>query len=326
MSRAKFVDWRAITPSPIVLVVGSEEYFSQSAIRNLKNRLKQTEASLEIYEIESSEYQSGDLLNMASPSLFSDPKLIVFNAMERSADALIEDAKSLQIEDLIETTIVFQHSGTSTKAKALLDYLRGLSGVIEVNCAKLQKDAEKIAFIQTQFTSNNRKVTNTAAKAILDAFGTDTAEMAAACDQLLADSTETIDEDIVDKYFGGRVETTGYKIFDVAIENRGGDALLLLRHALQTGQDLVPLVSAFGIKIRQLARLHSDPKATMESVGMADWVFRKVKKQASAWDDDALSKALLLLADADAAAKGAEREPEYRLEQLILYIANRGRA
>ena len=73
MGKARIIEWRKAVPSPLILVFGSEEYFSSSAIRRIRDQLRSNEPSLEIYEVEASEYNSGDLVNMISPSLFSDP-------------------------------------------------------------------------------------------------------------------------------------------------------------------------------------------------------------------------------------------------------------
>lgn len=326
MGKARIIEWRKASPSPLILVFGSEEYFSSSAIRRIRDQLKASEPGLEIYQVEASEYVSGDLLNMVSPSLFSDPKLVIINGVERCTDALIEDGKALSVDDLVDVTLVLQHSGTSTRGKALLDVIRVNDAAVEIACAKLQ-DKEKPAFVQAHFMEAGRKYTQSAVRALVDAFGNDIPELAASCDQLLADSAEQIDEALVDRYFGGRVEATAFNVFDKAIEGRGGEALVLLRHALQTGDDPIRIIGGIASGLKRMATIMHDPRATGATVGVSDWVFNnKIKKTITGWDDDGMIRALQALADADAAAKGAERQPEYRLEQLILLISNRGRA
>ena len=326
MSKARIIEWRRVKPEPILLVFGSEEFFYNSAIRRVKEQLRSSDPSVEIFEVEASEYNAGDLLNMVSPSLFSDPKLVIISGVERCTDALIEDGKYLLVDDLVETTVIFQHSGTSTRGKALLDRLRSDEKVVEISCAKISKDAEKSAFVQAQITEAGRKFTQTAVRALVDAFGQDIPELAAACDQLISDSSEQIDEALVDKYFGGRIEAKAFRVFDVANSGRTGEALVLLRHALQTGEEPIKIIAGFAAQLRQMAQLLNEPRATPASVGMDSWRFNLTKKALNGWDDEGLIKTLQLVADADAAAKGAERQPEYRLEQLLVSISNRGRS
>jgi len=325
VSKAKFVDWRKVKPSPLILVFGSEEYLFSSAIRRIKDQIRHSEDSVEIYEIEASDYVGGDLQNMVSPSLFSEPKLVIITGVERCTDALIEDGKTLDVSELVDVSIVFQHSGTSTRGKALLESIRGNEKAVEVACAKLTKDTEKVSFVQAHFTEANRKFTQSAVKALVEAFGNNLLELAAACDQLLSDSADQIDEELVDRYFGGRVEADAYKILNAALEGKSGEALLLLRHALQTGQDLIYMLGAFARKIREMCQIAGDPTLTASTLGMHPFAFSQTKKVASSWSDEGLAKALQAVADADAAAKGAERQPEYRMEQLILLIAHRGK-
>ncbi len=324
VGKAKIIEWRRASPSPLILVFGSEEYFSASAIRRIRDSLRLNEPSLEIYEVEASEYVAGDLVNMISPSLFSDPKLVIIRGVERASDALIEEAKGLEVADLGDATVIFQHAGTSTRGKALLDSIRNNDEAVEIACAKIT-DKEKAAFVQAHFTEAGRKYSQSAVRALVDAFGQDIPELAAACDQLLADSAEQIDETLVDRYFGGRIEATAFNVFDKAVEGHAGEALVLLRHALQTGDDPIKLIAGMASGLKRMATILNDPRASASSLGVGDWVFNKIRKSTNGWDDDGMIRAIQLLADADAAAKGAERQPEYRLEQLVVLIANRGR-
>ncbi|MEN9993327.1 MAG: hypothetical protein RLY83_897 [Actinomycetota bacterium] len=325
MGKARIIEWRKAAASPLILVFGSEEYFYSSAIRRIRDELKNSQAGLEIYEVEASEYNAGDLINMISPSLFSDPKLVIIQGVERATDALIEDGKTLDVNDLVDTTVIFQHAGTSTRGKALLDAIRGNDQAVEIACAKIA-DKDKPSFVQSHFLEAGRKYTQSAIRGLVDAFGNDISELAAACDQLLADSAEQIDEELVNRYFGGRIEATSFNVFDKAVDGHAGEALVLLRHALQTGDDPIRLISGIASSVKRMATILNDPRANAASLGLTDWVFNRIRKSTNGWDDDGMIRVLQLIADADAAAKGAERQPEYRLEQLIIAIANRGRA
>ena len=325
MGKARIIEWRKSVASPLILVFGSEEYFYSTAIRRIRDELKNSQAGLEIYEVEASDYNAGDLINMISPSLFSDPKLVVIHGVERATDALIEDGKLLDVNDLVDTTVIFQHAGTSTRGKALLDAIRGNDQAVEIACAKIA-DKDKPGFVQSHFLEAGRKYTQSAIRGLVDAFGNDISELAAACDQLLADSAEQIDEELVNRYFGGRIEATSFNVFDKAVDGHAGEALVLLRHALQTGDDPIRLISGIASSVKRMATILNDPRANAASLGLTDWVFNRIRKSTNGWDDDGMIRVLQLIADADAAAKGAERQPEYRLEQLIIAIANRGRA
>ena len=59
----------------------------------------------------------------------------------------------------------------------------------------------------------------------------------------------------MERYYGGRVETSAFTVADTAIAGRYGEALIALRHALASGADPVPLVAAVASKLRTMARV-----------------------------------------------------------------------
>ena len=325
MSSAKKVDWRKAHPAPVMLLFGSEPYFSGQVAKSIRNQLRQKHQELEINEVDASEYVSGMLLNLASPSLFAEPRLIVVENVERCTDAFIEDGKSYVANPAADTYLLLKHSGATVRGKALLDVIRAEPTAVEVDCSKIDKDPDRVRFVQLQFTEDQRKITDQAVRALVDAFSGDIAELASACSQLLVDSAESITEEIVDRYFGGRVQTSTFKIADMALAGRQGEALALLGHGFNTGLDPVPVVAAIASKVRLMARIHSDRSATPSSVGIESWKLARVRTDVQGWSDEALGGALQLIAQADAAAKGAERDPQYRIERLVTYLATKGK-
>ncbi len=324
MTKAKQMDWRTASPHPVVFVSGPEEYFASRSIRSLREQLKQLDSALEIHEIEAADYQAGQLLNLTSPSLFAEPRLLIVSGVERCSDDLITDGLDYIANPTSDTTVILRHTGSSVRGKKLVDAIRVNPNCAEISCIAIKGDSEKLAFIQGEFSHAGRKVTQGAAKALLDAFSDDIAELAGACQQLLQDSAETITEDIVDRYYGGRVETNAFKVLDAALAGQTGTALGLLRHALSTGADPVPLVAGIAMKIRQLAKIYGNRNASAAAVGMAPWQMDRAKKDLQGWSEDGLALVVQRLADADAAAKGAERDPVFTLEKLVTLISEKG--
>jgi DNA polymerase-3 subunit delta len=324
MSKARLVDWRAVTAEPVVLISGAEDFFASSSIREIREQLKRVDEALEIHEIEANEYASGQLLNLTSPSLFAEPRLIIIRSVERCSDELIEDVISYLEEPTSDTCVVLRHNSSSVRGKKMLDAIRLREFAIEVSCLPITKDAERLAFVQAEFARADRKITQGAARALLEAFAGDIAELASACDQLLQDSAESITEQIVERYYGGRVETNAFKVVDSALAGRSSESLALLRHALSSGADPVPIVAAVSMKIRQLAKIYGNRSASAQSLGMAPWQVDKARKDVSGWSEEGLARTIQVLADTDAAVKGAERDPVYSLEKLVHLIAKKG--
>jgi DNA polymerase-3 subunit delta len=250
--------------------------------------------------------------------------LVIIRGVEKCSDDLITDGLEYLLNPTDDTTVILRHNGSSVRGKKLVEAIRESEGAVEIACADIKKDSDRQAFVIAEFSHEGRKISPGAVRALLDAFADDTAELAAACNQLLLDSAEAITEEIVDRYYGGRVETNAFKVADAALAGRTGEAMALLRHALATGADPVPLVAAISMKIRQMAKIFGNRSASAASLGMAPWQLDRARKDLTGWSDDGLAAAIQAMASADAAAKGAERDPIYSLEKLVTLISNKG--
>ncbi len=310
--------------SPITLVFGSEEFLANRYFRDFKHLLASQVENYEIHEVEANEYSSGLLNSLASPSLFAEPRLILIRAAERCTDEFIVDCLEYLANPEDGVYLIIRHNGSSVRGKKLLDELRQLGH--EVLAQPITKDSDRAQFVIAEFKRMEKQISQGAVRALQDAFSDDLAELAAACEQLAQDAAENITEELVDSYFGGRVETNAFKVIDAALAGKAGEALGLLRHALATGVDPVPLVAAFSMKIRQLAKLYGNRSASPQSLGMAPWQLDCARKDLAGWDESGLVKVISHLVLADAAAKGSSRDPEYVLENLIRLIAEKGTA
>jgi DNA polymerase-3 subunit delta len=321
--------WDAIRPASVVLVSGPEDFLADRAIRQLRDTLRAEDPSLEVSDIEADAYGPGELITLASPSLFGEPRLIRADTVEKCTDAFITETLAYLESPADDTYLVLRHGG-GVRGKKLLDAIRGgLGGGIEVICADLKKDTDKFDFAAAEFSSAGRRITSGALRALTVAFADDLAELAAACQQLLADSAEEITEATVEKYYSGRVETNAFRVADIAIAGRHGEALILLRHALASGADPVPIVAAFASKFRTMAKISGSRGSSgqlAQQFGLAPWQVDRARRDLQGWNDAGLGRAIELLADTDAQVKGGGRDPVYALERMIGIVSARGTA
>jgi DNA polymerase-3 subunit delta len=321
------LDWRRVRPAPVILISGTEGFLADRALRLLRDTLKAEDPSLEINDLEADGYVPGELLTLASPSLFNDPRLIRVENVEKCTDAFLTETLSYLEQPADDTYLVLRHAG-GVRGKKLLDAIRrGLGGGIEVVCAELKKDTDKLDFAAAEFSSVNRRVTASALRALVSAFSDDLAELASACQQLLEDSSEEITEVTVEKYYSGRVETNAFRVADAAIAGRHGEALVLLRHALSSGADPVPMVAAFASKLRTMAKLSGVRGSSMQlaqQYGLAPWQVDRAKRDLQGWSDAGLGRSIELIAETDAQVKGAGRDPVFALERMVGVISRRG--
>ncbi|MGV8912908.1 MAG: DNA polymerase III subunit delta [Rhodoglobus sp.] len=319
--------WNNVRPAPIVLVSGTEGFLADRAIRLLRDTLKVEDPSLEVSDLEADQYSPGELISLASPSLFSEPRMIRITNVEKCSDAFITETLKYLDAPAEDTYVVLRHAG-GVRGKKLLDAIRGgTGGGIEVVCVDLKKDTEKYEFAAAEFATKRRRVTPGALRTLVSAFSADLAELAAACQQLIADDADEINESTVARYYSGRVETSAFKVADSAIAGRSGEALVLLRHALASGADPVPIVAAFASKLRTMAKLSGGSMSSGQAAktfGMAPWQADRAMKDLRGWSDAGLGSAIEAIADTDAQVKGLGRDPVFALERMISVVSARG--
>ena len=325
--RTKSADntWRTVTVAPLIFVQGSEEYIHTRVAESIKAQLKQAEPDTEIHHRSAAEYQAGELQVLASPSLFGEKKLLIFDEMHKMSDAFITDGLEYIKQANADITFLGLHGG-GTRGKRLLDALKKAGIFIEAK--PIKSDRDRLEFLQAEFRSARRKIEAEALRALADAIGDNLGELAAAAHQLVADTEGTITEPVVEKYYGGRVQATAFKVADAALEGHLGPAIALLRHAFATGVQPVAVSASFALKARQVARIVDAkiPQGQLASVlGMAPWQVQRVTATARHWTPVNIAGAVELIARADAEAKGQARDAEFAVERMVTKVATLAR-
>ncbi|WP_460462002.1 DNA polymerase III subunit delta [Arthrobacter pigmenti] len=316
------VFWRDVEPAPIVLITGPEDFLAFRAMERIRNLLRQREPDLERTSLDASEYASGQLELAASPSLFGEAKLIEVTGLSTMNEDFLNDTVAYLSAMAPDVTVVMHHGG-GARGKKLLDAVKA-GGAPVVDCQPLKKDSEKVDFVNREFRDARRSIEPGGAQALVAAVGSSLSELAAACSQLLSDTEGPVGPDVIERYYGGRVEATAFKVADAALAGRGAFALSTLRHALATGVDPVPLVAALAMKLRTVAKVAGSRGSSAQlarEFGMAPWQIDNARRDSAGWTPDALIRAVKITADADEQVKGAARDPVYALERAVTIVA-----
>lgn len=321
------ISWRAPQPAPIVLISGPEEVCAERATAGIRAFLRAEDESLEVSDLRADDYASGNLLALTSPSLFGEPRLVRVSGVEKCSDAFLTEAISYLANPQDGATVILRHTGSSVRGKKLLDAIRsGTGGGIEIACPAVKRDSDRFDFAAGEFQAARKRIAPVALRALVSAFADDLTELAAACQQLIGDVPGDITEQTVERYYGGRVETSAFTVADTAIAGRYGDALVALRHALASGADPVPLVAAIASKLRAMARVagtRESSAALAARLGMKDWQIDRARRDLTGWNEASLGMAIQAAARADAEVKGASRDPVFAVERLVTVIATR---
>ena len=314
--------WHKAKPAPVVLVFGPEDVLGARAIELISHAMRDSGAAPAVTRLEAGAYRSGDLIAATSPSLFAEPGLVVVEGAESMGDAFLPDALAYVATPDPEVVVIIRHRG-GVKGKRLLDALR--STAVEYTCPAVTKDADLTSFVAGEFLRANRRISAAAVRTLVDSVGADVAELAAASAQLMSDVDGDIADDAVTRYYGTRVNATGYAVADAAIDGDSARAVSLARHAIETGTDPVPLIAALASKLRTLVKVgaaRGRGGMSPGELGLAPWQIDRARKDLAKWDANRLAVAIEAVAQADADVKGASRAPAFALERAVRTIAD----
>lgn len=308
---------------PLVLITGPEQILAERAATSTIALVRESDPNVELVRIEAASYERGDLQLHTSPSLFGDSKIVLVRDLDEGREELIADLVDVITAGSPDATLIVAHKG-GVRGKKALDALKK-HGARVIEAPAIKSDRDKSAFVTNEFRSAGRKVAPDAVRALLEAVGKDMRELASACKQLVDDTEGMVTAEVVQRYHGGKVEATGFRVADAAISGNLPEALRLVRHALASGLDPVPIVAVLASQLRQIARVatagRGSAAALATQLGMAPWQVDRARRDANGWDGNRLGSAIQAVAAADFDVKGGGRDPVYALERAIIAIS-----
>jgi DNA polymerase III subunit delta len=315
-------------PPPVTLVTGPEELLVDRAVAATVGLARAVDPDADLRRMPASEVEPARWRELTSPSLFGESTVLVIeNAHELGPEAATAVAAYVR-DPADHVVLVLVHSGASNRAKAVLEACRATK-VAEVTCPKVTKVGERVEFVRAESRAAGRAFNNDAARALVDAVGSDLRELSAACSQLISDTEGPVTPEVVTRYYDGRAEVTSFQVADLAMEGRTSDALKQLRFALGCGVAPVLVTSALAQGLRSIGRVASAPRGARAAdlardLGMPPWKVDVVRRQMGGWNADALAEAIAAVAVADGAVKGAggAADPGYALEKAVVSVCH----
>ncbi len=319
--------WDKVSLVPLTLVKGTEGVFADKAVARIIELARIADPEVEITRLDAANYEASSLGYLASPSLFGEARAIIAEQGENMNDAFLADALEYLAAPATDVWFVLRHGG-GVRGKKLLDEFTKRGEVVV--CDPLKRDADKQSFVLAELRRHGRNTEKAAVETLIDALGSDLRELDAAIRQLVSDTEGNVTLDVVNRYYGGRMEATGFAVADAAIAGNTQEAVSLARFALASGTSPVPLVAALAAKLRLLVKVGAarGRGATAASLGIAPWQFDRAQRELRGWTPEALAESITAVATCDAEVKGGSRDPEYAVERALLIVAaarNRGR-
>jgi DNA polymerase-3 subunit delta len=308
---------------PVTLVLGEEEFLVDRAVRDIVAAVREAAPGGDVHDLGASELGPGELDSLTSPSLFGGGCVLVIRSAQNAGKEVGAELVRYAGNPAPDVVLVLTHAG-GAKGKELVAGAKA-AGARMIECPKVTRFTERLDFIRAEFRRAGRRADDGAARALLDAVGSDLRELAAACDQLAADTDGVIDETVVARYYRGRAEATGFTVADRAVEGHLAQALEQLRWALATGVSPVLICSALAQGVRLLGRVGAAPRgasstALAAEVGAPPWKIDRVRQQLRGWHPNGIARALHAVAEADAQVKGEATSAAYALERAVRRI------
>lgn len=277
----------------------------------------------EVHETSGAELTPDLLAEVASPSLFAEPRVLVVRALQDLAKDVTESVVALVEDEEADLAVVGVHAG-GAKGKAVLEALKGVGATV-IAVPKITSVRDREQFVADEVKQAGGRIDREAAVDLVAAIGTDLRELATGCAQLVADVGKTIGVGDVATYYRGRAESSGFTVADRAVEGNAAAAIETLRWAFATGLDPILVSSSLAANLRLIAQVaaagHGSPEAVAGRLGLPVWKVRRAQDWLRHWRPDALARAVRAVAVADADLKGAGDDAAYAVERAVLIVA-----
>lgn len=304
------------------LIYGDDEFLSERARLDITRNLQEAAGQAEVTRVRTAELTSGELTQLTSPSLFDENRIIICEHAEEAGKDAIEGLLAQVVNLPAGVAFIVMHSGGARNREAMKK-LRKIATVHETFALKPQ---ERSRWVSQEFQRHQVRPTPDVVNLVLELVGSDLRELAAAIDQLVADTGGNVTTQAVRTYYEGVAEVSGFDIADLAVAGQTRKAVASTRRALQLGIAPNALAATLSRKMRSVARLYDhrgrvDAAGLARELGMPPFAVQKSVTVARQWNARAVSEAVIVLSDLEAGLRGVGKDPEYAIEYAVRRIS-----
>ncbi|QNH95742.1 DNA polymerase III subunit delta [Corynebacterium anserum] len=311
-------------PAPVNLIVGADEFLAErrrgALVRAARRNAGNPELPVEMHK--ASDLSAPEIIELLSPSLFADHRIIVVWGVEDVAKDIVEAIESTIVDPAPGVVLILQHTGKG-RNKRLVQAWPKLGA--QVNSAAELKGRELLSFVESEFRSKKVRVSPDVTQFLVEVVGSDLRELSSAISQLVADTNGAVTVDAVKQYYSGKAEVSGFDVAEYAVSGRTTDAVASARRAIQLGVPPVLLASALSSMVADIAKVAEnrriDPRRNAGEFGMPPWKLEKTLRLARAWSPAAVAQGVQVVAKLDAGVKGQAADVDYAVEEAVRAIA-----
>lgn len=311
-------------PAPVNLVVGADEFLAERRRIAVVNAARRSAGNpdLPVEMHKASELSTPEIIELLSPSLFADDRIIVVWGIEDVAKEIVDAIESSIKDPAPGVVLILQHTGKGRNKKLVQSWPK--LGA-QVHSAAELKGRELAGFVDSEFRAKKVRVSPEVTQLMVDVVGSDLRELASAVSQLVADTNGNVTVEAVKKYYSGKAEVSGFDVAEFAVTGRTTEAVASARRALQLGVSPVLLASALSGMVADIAKVAEnrriDPRRQAGEFGMPPWKLEKTLRLARAWSPSAVAQGVQIVAKLDAGVKGHAADVDYAVEDAVRSIA-----
>ncbi len=287
--------------APVRLVWGEDAFLVREAALAAFGDLRPT-------EVDADEWQGGELQNLATPSLFGEPRgLLITDARSLRKEAMSELAAYLELPDPQAPLVIACQVAERGKPPAALDRLIKAVGTV-THVAIARKDLE--GWVVQRAAAVQMQVSVPAARALVEALGEEPGALAGAIQQLAsAYPGERISPVIVAEQFRGLGDQKVWDLCDRAFGRDLAGAIRSLRSLEEGRDDPLKVLGGVSSRLRDLIKVRAlpdrmPPADLARAAGLRfDWQARRYRQQAQNYSMDQLLGLHERITDADRALK-----------------------
>lgn len=265
--------------APVVLFWGDDAFLLREAALTSLGGLHPT-------EVDAGEWQGGELQDLATPSLFGEPRaLLVTDCRSLSKEAMAELTAYLASPDPSAPLLLACTTAERGKPPAAL--LKLIEAVGQVRQVQLtRKDLEP--WLLERAAAAQIQLTPPAARALVDVIGDDIGELASSLQQLgSAFAGQKITPAQIHQQFRGLGDQQTWDLCDKAFGKDLPGAIRSLRSLEEGGDDALKVLGGIALRLRELIKVRAlpdrlPPKEVAAQAGLRfEWQARRYQQQAA---------------------------------------------
>jgi DNA polymerase III subunit delta len=308
--------------SPMYLFAGPEELLLRRAAERLLDDLRAA-GELEVVDLRAPELGEDGLPDLRTGSLFGTPRAVLIRQAEQLASDLSKTLLAELDGSAPEATVILLASGTQRIMK-LAKRIKELGGRFDVSPPRDFEEPKWVALVADEFRRHGRAAAPGAVAAILQHAGTDVGSIAEKVAQVCASAAPgRIDAEQVEEVVFGRGSRGAFAVADAMCDRKPQEAMVLLRGALESGQDPVMVLGALAYRVRTIVAVAGGLAPKEIGLTISPQQANRLKGVRRNFGPGELTRAYRALAAADVEIKSGELPAELVIERAVLDIASR---